>query len=228
MKRESYKGGGAVDGKIALFKKMLDDPRSTSEEKAKYQKAIDKLKSGEVSAPKKPVAPKKRVATKKTVAPKKPVAKKKPVTKPTEKKARKGVKILSSKRVSVDGTEMEMDSKEFCDYLLSAFNKRREKAKSQKGAKKKTTSVMSRVSDNIEKGVTQAIKSGIKDNKVEIHKNPAPFIGKIKKLETSTKNFLNDLKEVMGKEFDTKEITQTTKAIEELIADLKKKVDGAK
>jgi len=243
MKRESYKGGGAVDNKIALFQKMLDDPRSTTDEKERYQKAIDKLKGSAKPAEKKEdkKADKKPMVRKPAVK-KKPVAKKpaekkedkkpapkKPAEKKEEKKpAKKGVKVLSSKRVSVDGQEMEMDSKEFCDYLLSSFNKRREKAKAQKGTKKKTTSVMSRVSDNIEKGVTQAIKSGIKENKDSILKNPKPFIGKVQKLETSTKNFLNDLKDVLGKEFDAKEITDTTKAIEELISDLKKKVAGAK
>jgi uncharacterized protein (UPF0335 family) len=69
----------------------------------------------------------------------------------------------------------------------------------------------------------QAIKTGISKQKPALRTNPNIFIGKVQKLETATKNFLQQLKEVLGNEYDAKEVTDTTKAIHKLIEDLKKK-----
>ena len=133
--------------------------------------------------------------------------------------------MLSTKTVAVDGVEMKMDSQEFCDYLLAEFKDRRAKAEERKSKKTKTKSVMAKVSDNIEKGITQAIKQSVKTNKANIEKNPREFFGKVKKLEVATKTFLNSLKSVLGKEFDGKEVTSTVKGIQDLVNELKKKVE---
>jgi hypothetical protein len=176
-----------------------------------------------------PTAKPKPTATAKPVA-KKPVAKKptsiakpKPTAKPVTKKVPKGVQMLSKKRVVVNGKEMSTDSKEFCDYLTAEFVKRKEQAKSNKGTRKKTKSVMAQVSTKIEQGVEKAIKTGISKQIPTIKKNPQVFIGKVQKLETATKNFLTQLKDVLGSDYDAKEVTDTTNAIHKLIEDLKKK-----
>ena len=131
--------------------------------------------------------------------------------------------MLSKKRVVVNGKEMNTDSKEFCDYLTDEFIKRKEQAKSKKGTRKKTKSVMEQVSNKIEQGVEKAIKTGIAKQKPILKKNPKVFIGKVQKLETATKNFLTQLKDVLGSDYDAKEVTDTANAIQKLIEDLKKK-----
>jgi hypothetical protein len=220
MKR-TYNDGGEIEAKIKKFTDLLNDPRTTDAgERERLQKGIEKLKS---------MLPTKEEKKEEKTEKKEPVKKAEKTQKKEEKvekkadKPKKGIQVLSSKRVVVNGTEMEVDSKEFCDYLLVEFRDRREKAQQKKETKKKTTSVMSKVSQSIERGITTAIKSGIKDNKVAIDKNPKVFIGKVEKLETATKNFLENLKEVLGSEYDAKEVTSTTKAIQEMIDDLKKK-----
>lgn len=228
-----------IDVKIQKFQKLVDDDRTQEEERTRYMKVIEKLESQkEGSGGEKKPATKKKTGKSSTTKKKgksssekkedKPAPKKKDdKKKASSKKKKKGVKVISSKRVSIDGKEVAMDSQEFCDYLLNQFKQRREKSKSS-GKKKKTTSVMSRVSSNIEKGITQAIKGGLKDKKDEIEKNPKKFINKVEKLETSTKSFLQDLKSVMGSEYDSKEVTSTVKSINDMIDELKKKLDDKK
>jgi hypothetical protein len=118
-----------------------------------------------------------------------------------------------------------MDSKEFCDYLLSKFKERREKSKN--APKKRTPSVMSKITTNVERSVVQAIKSSVESNKKAIEKNPDFFVKKVEKLESSTKSFLQSMKDVLGDDFKEKEISSTLKNIEELteslIAKFKKK-----
>lgn len=200
-----------IEEKIAKFEKLIKHPDSTKEEIVMYKETVEELKTQLPS----------KKDEKKTSTPKK--AETKPEKK-EDKKPKKGVKMLNSKKVSVDGKEIDMNSKEFCDYLLDSFKERRAKAEANKGKKKKTPSVMSRVSANIEKGIVQAVKAGIKERSSEIKKDPKPFIKKVEKLEGSTKSFLNDLKEVMGKEFDSKEVTATIKEISKMVDELKKKM----
>jgi hypothetical protein len=182
---------------------------------------------------KKPTATAKPVAkpvVKKPTTTAKPVAKKptttakpKPTAKPVAKKLPRGVQMVSKKKVIIDGKELSTDSKEFCDYLTAEFIKRKEQANKNKGTRKKTKSVMEQVSNNIEKGVQKAIKTGIAKQIPTLKKNPKVFIGKVQKLETATKNFLTQLKEVLGNDYDAKEVTDSVNAIHKLIEDLKKK-----
>lgn len=217
-----YNGGGEIQAKIDKFTKLMNDSRSTEDEKSRYKTAIEKLEAMKPSSSEKKEETVEEKPTEKKPTEKKPTEKKTSESKKEEPK-KKGVQVLSSKRVMIDGKEVGMDSKEFCDYLLGEFRQRREKAEENKTKKKKTTSVMSKVASNIEKGITTAIKNSIKDNKVAINKNPTVFIGKVQKLETATKNFLENLKEVLGSEYDAKEVTSTTKAIQDMIEELKKK-----
>lgn len=140
-----------------------------------------------------------------------------PKLEPKEKPS-KGVKVTGSSTVTVDGKEMDMNSSEFCDYLLKQFRERREKSKN--APKKKTASVMAKITANVEKSVVQAIKSSVASNKKEIEKNPNFFVKKVEKLETSTKSFLESMKEVLGDDFKQGEIASTMKSIEELTESL--------
>jgi hypothetical protein len=210
--------------------KLASETKQTPKPVAKKPTTTVKPVAKKPTTTVKPVA-KKPTTTAKPVA-KKPVAKKpvvkkpvvkKPVAKPVAKKLPKGVQMLSKKRVVVNGKEMSTDSKEFCDFLTAEFIKRKEQANKNKGSRKKTKSVMEQVATKIEQGVEKAIKTGVAKQKPTLKKNPQVFIGKVQKLETATKNFLTQLKEVLGSDYDAKEVTDTTNAIHKLIEELKKK-----
>lgn len=250
MKVKEKTSGSDVQEKINKLQALIDNPDVSEKDKANFRDALSQFKAKMTSekkevvkkptstlrkpmarkptnvkmVAKKPVATK-SVATKPTA--KKPISvkpKKKPITaKVAEKKTPKGVVMLSKNKVSVNGVEMDRDSKEFCDYLTAEFVKRKEQAKSNKATRTKTKSVMAQVSTKIEQGVEKAIKTGISKQKPALSKNPQVFIGKVEKLETATKNFLTQLKEVLGTDYDAKEVSDTTKAIHKLIEDLKKK-----
>jgi len=233
-----------IKERIDKFKKLIEKTDNTQSKKD-FQSGIDKLekmladmKKDESKKPvEKPKAEPKKPVEKPKAEPRKPVAKtksepRKPVAKPKTEPRKpvaktRGVKMLSSRKVSVDGNEMNMDSQEFCDYLLSEFKKRRQKAEETKtkSKKTKTKSVMAKVTDSIEKGVTQAIKESVKNQKVTIEKDPKAFFSKVKKLETATKSFLQELKTVLGKDFDAKEVTSTVKGIQDMVNELKKKIE---
>ena len=271
-----------VKNKIEKLQKLIDNPKTTDEEKSRYESFIKKLEATEKETPKKET-PKKKEVTKKpnkemyllkdygykgavgakiitqgfsdgkdmilgqpedksdivdfkkgevfkyeiedlsAVAPKKEEPKKETPKKSDSKKSKKkGTRKLTSKTVEVDGKEYSVDSKEFCDVLVDKYKQRRDNAK--KAAKKrKTTSVMQSITTKVDKGITQAIKAGLRDRKDEIGKNPSKFFKKAEKLEKSTKTFLEDLKDVMGGEFEQKEVTDTVKSISDSIDTLKAK-----
>lgn len=230
MSTTKYAGGSETQTKIDKLQKLIDSPSTPESDKKNFQEALKKFKEKLASETKanatekpKPTTTVKTVA-KKTVA-KKPmtIAKPKITAKTTVKKIPKGVQMASKKTVVVNGKAMSTDSQEFCDYLTSEFLKRKEKAKTNKASRKKTKSVMAQVSTKIEQGVEKAIKTSVSKQKPTLKKNPQVFIGKVEKLETATKNFLTQLKEVLGNDYDAKEVTDTTKAIHKLIEDLKKK-----
>jgi len=238
MKSRKYAGGGEIEAKIQKLQTLIDNPNTPEtdrknfvEAQKKFKEKLASEKSSEPVAKKttpKPVSKKpitvKPVANKPTTSTTKTVSKRPTTTaKAPVKKTPKGVQMLSKKRVVIDGKEMNTDSKEFCDYLTDEFIKRKEQAKSKKTTRKKTKSVMAQVSTKIEQGVEKAIKTGISKQKPTLKKNPQVFIGKVEKLETATKNFLQQLKEVLGSDYDAKEVTDTANAIKKLIEDLKKK-----
>jgi hypothetical protein len=235
-----------IEIKIKKLQALIDNPNVSENDKKNFSDGIKQYQA-QLSAEKKettakPVAKKPTTTTRKPTA--KPVAKKPTTTrkatpikrkptatrkskptagKVTTEKMPKGATLVSKKKVVVNGVEMNTDSKEFCDYLTAQFVQRKEQAKANKGTRKKTKSVMAQVSNKIEAGVEKAIKTGIEKQKPSLAKNPNVFIGKVEKLETATNNFLKQLKEVLGNEYDAKEVTETAKAIQKMIADLKKK-----
>jgi hypothetical protein len=234
MRTKTYSGGGDIQIKIDKLQKLIDNPEVNESDKRNYREAVRQFKeklTPEKKAEEKPKTPEKKAeekpVVKKTASKisklRKPVAKKTTSTNINDKKLPKGVQMLSKKKVVVEGKEMDVDSKEFCDYLTVEFIKRKEQAKNKKETRKKTKSVMAIVSDKIEQGVQKAIKTGISKQKPTLKKNPQVFIGKVQKLETATKNFLQQLKEVLGNDYEAKEVADTTKAIHQMIEDLKKK-----
>lgn len=239
MRTKRYAGGGDINAKINKLQSFIDNPNTPQADRKNFQEAIKKFKEKLISekepTTKKPVA---RPVTKKPTSARPtatPVTKKQTATSKVSpikrkiasnkiiKKTPKGIQIISKKKVMLNGKEYNTDSKEFCDYLTDEFIKRKEQAKSKKGSRKKTKSVMEQVSMKIEQGVQKAIKTGISKQIPTLKKNPLIFIGKIQKLETATKNFLTQLKEVLGSDYDAKEVTDTTKAIHQMIDELKKK-----
>jgi hypothetical protein len=233
-----YADGGAVDSetqaKIDKIEKFINNPENQKNDPA----TVEKFRSILASIKPKATAPAEPKAEPKANAPATPKAKagrpkgtstpkatatstpKATAPKKAEPKAKtsKGVKVTGSSTVTVDGKEMDMNSKEFCDYLLSKFRERREKSKN--APKKKTASVMAKITANVEKSVVQAIKSSVASNKKEIEKNPNFFVKKVEKLETSTKSFLQSMKDVLGDDFKEGEIASTMKSIEELTESL--------
>jgi hypothetical protein len=240
MRTRRYANGGDTQSKIEKLQKLIDSPDTPESDKKNFREVLKQFQeklASEKKTDEKPKASEKKPVSKKATTSEKPkeserksvvskrvIKKAKPVAKKEmPKKLPKGVQMLSKKRVVVDGKELNIDSKEFCDYLTNEFIKRREQAKSKKGTRKKTKSVMAIVSNKIEQGVEKAIKTGIAKQKPTLKKNPQVFIGKVQKLETATKNFLQQLKEVLGNDYEAKEVSDTTKAINKLIEDLKKK-----
>ena len=226
----SYKNGGAVDSetqaKIDKIEKFINNPENQKNDPA----TVEKFKTILASIKPKASAPAQPKAEPKATAPATPKAKagrpkgtstpKATMTKKAEPQAKtsKGVKVTGSSTVTVDGKEMDMNSAEFCNYLLKQFRDRREKSKN--APKKKTASVMAKITANVEKSVVQAIKSSVASNKKEIEKNPNFFVKKVEKLETSTKSFLQSMKDVLGDDFKEGEIASTMKSIEELTESL--------
>jgi hypothetical protein len=242
MKTRRYNVGGEIQEKINKLQKLMDSPTTPESDKKNFADAIEKFKvklkeekekkeeksdkkeeKSDKKETSKPKASAKAKPTPKKTEQKKDLSIKRAVKGKTEKKVPKGIQLVSRKKVIIDGKELNTDSKEFCDYLTDEFIKRREEAKKNKGKRKKTKSVMAQVTEKIEKGIEKAIKTGITNQKPSLKNNPKVFIGKVQKLETATKNFLQQLKDVLGNDYEAKEVSDTTKAINDLIEQLKKK-----
>lgn len=220
FQKNSYAGGGSVDSetqaKIDRIEKFINNPENRKNDPAtveKFEKILASIK------PKTSTSAEEKVETKSEPKEK---PKSEPKQKPkSTKKAEPKVKVakqVKTTMVMVEGKEMDMNSDEFCSYLLKKFKDRREKSKNS--PKKKTTSVMAKITSNVEKSVVQAIKSSVASNKKAIEKNPNFFVKKVEKLETSTKSFLQSMKDVLGDDFKESEIASTIKSIEDLTESL--------
>jgi hypothetical protein len=142
--------------------------------------------------------------------------------KPTETE-KKPVKIVG-KTVTFNGKEYESGSKELCDAVIDSFNKRREKAKKQ-AKKTKTKSVFEKAADKVENTIVSAVKETFAENKDKIVKQPDQYFAKIQKVQAAGQEFLESFKELVGSEFDRKEITDFTKTIKEAVEGLKKEIE---
>ena len=108
--------------------------------------------------------------------------------------------------------------------MIAAFNERREKAKKQ-AKKSKTKSVFEKAADKVESTIVSAVKETFQDNKDKIMKQPDQYFAKVKKVQAAGEDFLESFKELVGSEFDRKEINSFTKTITDAVNGLKKEIE---
>jgi hypothetical protein len=149
MKRR-YNDGGEIKKKIADLQKLIKNPKTDAKFIPLYQKGIDKLQAKLQTAEPTEVMvetkmPKPRVEK---IAPK--MAK---TTKPKAvERVAKSVKKMGGEKVEIDGVIYDIDSKEFCDYLVEEFKERRANSVSKKASKvgkAKTSNLI----DNLKRGL---------------------------------------------------------------------------
>jgi len=149
MKRR-YNDGGEIKKKIADLQKLIKNPKTDAKFIPLYQKGINKLQEKlQTTEPKEVMVetkmPKPRVEK---IASK--VAK---TTKPKAvEKVSKSVKKMDGEKVEIDGVIYDIDSKEFCDYLIEEFKERRANSVSKKAgkvSKPKTSNLI----ENLKKGL---------------------------------------------------------------------------
>lgn len=139
--KSRYNDGGEIRKKIADLQKLINNPKTDAKFIPLYQKGIDKLTAQlqnettsniaekEISQPKVEKVVSKIPATRKpkiltSIKPKKAVE-----------KVAKSIKKMDGEKVEIDGVIYDMDSKEFCDYLVEEFKQRRANSVSKKAGK---------------------------------------------------------------------------------------------
>lgn len=193
------------------LKKAKEELASASNEEEPKKSTAGKNKTGRPAKPKTETKPK---STEKTVEKEPAEVKKEPS---------KTVKIVG-KTVVFKGKEYPANSKELCDVMIAAFNERREKAKKQ-AKKSKTKSVFEKAADKVESTIVSAVKETFQDNKDKIMKQPDQYFAKVKKVQAAGEDFLESFKELVGSEFDRKEINSFTKTITDAVNGLKKEIE---
>lgn len=149
MKRR-YNDGGEIKKKIADLQKLIKNPKTDAKFIPLYQKGIDKLQAKLQTAEPTEVMvetkmPKPRVEK---IAPK--MAK---TTKPKAvERVAKSVKKMGGEKVEIDGVIYDIDSKEFCDYLVEEFKERRANSVSKKAGKKREPKKINLI-DNLKRGL---------------------------------------------------------------------------
>jgi len=147
---------------------------------------------------------------------------KKPATKKSKKAKKRSKKAKSPKKkkaeVMFQGKPL---SKADCDELIKQYRKRREDSK-KSAQKSKTKSIFEKVTDKIEGVVEQAIESVSKDS---VKKDPKEMAAKIFKLSDATNNFLKSFKEILGADYDSKEVQDVVKALDALAKNIVKKYE---
>jgi hypothetical protein len=136
--------------KLKQLEKLIKNPKTDAKFIPLYQKGIDKLQAKLQTAEPTEVMvetkmPKPRVEK---IAPK--MAK---TTKPKAvERVSKSVKKMGGEKVEIDGVIYDIDSKEFCDYLVEEFKERRANSVSKKASKvgkPKTSNLI----DNLKRGL---------------------------------------------------------------------------
>lgn len=191
-----------------------DEPKPKAAKTAKSEPAKTTGKRVRKAGTTKKPAEKKATKTSKA-KPKK--VKEKNATQPKE------VRIVG-KTVEFKGKEYPSGSKELCDAILESFKERREKAKKQ-AKKAKTKSVFEKAADKVESTIVSAVKETFAENKEKIVKQPDQYFAKIQKVQAAGQEFLESFKDLVGSEFDRKEITDFTKTIKDAVEGLKKEIE---
>lgn len=156
--KSRYNDGGEIRKKIADLQKLINNPKTDAKFIPLYQKGIDKLTAQlqnettsniaekEISQPKVEKVVSKIPATRKpkiltSIKPKKAVE-----------KVAKSIKKMDGEKVEIDGVIYDMDSKEFCDYLVEEFKQRRANSVSKKAGKTSKPKKSSLI-ENLKKGL---------------------------------------------------------------------------
>ncbi len=198
--------------KIADFTKQLEDADKAPEKKVEPKKSAIPVKKEKAVV--KPSVPVKKVA-KASV----PVKKAKEIKK-VEKEA-KSVKDKKEKKfVTIDGKKYYEDTKEFCDALNIAWDKRT--ASMKKANKKyKTKTISEIIGGDIASAVVKTIENVDED---KIAKNPKLYIAKFDKIKISASVFSKSLKDLLGSDYDNSEIKMELEDIEKAIEKIKSKL----
>ena len=124
--------------KLKQLEKLISKPKVDAKLKPIYQMGIDRLKA-KIKQEKK--ADKVVVETEEVVTA--PVTKMPTTTKPKTQAKPKTERVGDT--VVIDGVTYDMDSKEFCDYLVAEFKERRASSKATKEIKSKITPIIKKL-----------------------------------------------------------------------------------
>jgi polyhydroxyalkanoate synthesis regulator phasin len=127
--------------KLKQLEKLISKPNVDAKLKPIYQMGINKLK--EKIEKEKPIA----VVTKKEKVAYLPVSKMPKTTKPKTPQKSKVERV--GETVVIDGVTYDMDSKEFCDYLVAEFKKRRASLKAQQKSKSKISPIIEKLKNGL-------------------------------------------------------------------------------
>ncbi len=131
------------------------------------------------------------------------------------------VKIASKPKATYKGKPLKELNEENCQELLKENRDRMESAK--KSAKKsKSKPVIEKITANVVKAAKKAIENvSVED----IKNNPNKELGLMDKVISATKKYLNELKTILGDDWDSEAITDEIKPLVDLVKDLRKKYD---
>ncbi len=194
--------------KIADFTKQLEDADKIVEKKVEPKKSAIPVKKEKAVV--KPSVPVKKAA--KTVKASAPVKKVEKEVKPTKEKKEK-------KFVTIDGVKYYEDTKEFCEAIGIAWDKRLVSMK-KANKKYKTKSISELIGGDIASVVVKTIENVSEDL---IAKNPKLYFAKFEKLEVSANVFSKSLKDLLGDDYDNSEIKSELEDIEKAIDKIKNK-----
>lgn len=128
--------------KLKQLEKLISKPKVDAKLKPIYQMGIDRLKA-KIKQEKK--ASKVVVETEEVVTA--PVTKIPTTTKPKTQAKPKTERVGDT--VVIDGVTYDMDSKEFCDYLVAEFKERRANAKEKKESKSKISPIIKKLKEGL-------------------------------------------------------------------------------
>ena len=210
-----------IKEKIAKLEKSIASPATPDAMKTSMKGTVEKLQAQLEQAEKESEKEAGKEKEKKLAKEKKKEAKKAVRKKARNEKLKQQAKERNSKKIIFEGKEISKNDADYCDKLLAAWDKRREKAKAS-AKKSKTKPVFERIAEKVETAVEQAIKN-IPSR--DIADDPKKYINSFEKLETSMKEFLQDFKSVLGKDYDAQDVQDSLKGISELISKLKEKFE---
>ena len=208
-----------IKEKIAKLEKAIASPATPDAMKTSMKGTVEKLQAQLEQAEKESEKEAGKEKEKKLAKEKKKEAKKAVRKKARNEKLKQQAKERNSKKIIFEGKEISKNDADYCDKLLAAWNKRREKAKAS-AKKSKTKPVFEKVAGSVESGVFHAIKS-IPAKKIS--ENPDKYIKLFKDIEDHTEKFLMGFKQLLGEEYDKKEIDDSLKPINDFISKLKDK-----